>query len=162
MAIPLIVALIGFGLTAGAAVLVWHKILNWAENSIFPWFEKHLPTIAPYVRKAFSKIDDVAANLRLQTREAWKKVTQYLLKQVVVINRKTDDTWVGQVTSWVIENSNYNDKPVVKQVTTEQNVPWDELPGDVRQKFLTQGEKSFEKDITQIRDKEMAEMAMSN
>ncbi|BAZ20342.1 hypothetical protein NIES4073_12180 [Kalymmatonema gypsitolerans NIES-4073] len=153
----LLIGAIGLALAATATVVFWHQILEWGESNIFPWFERHLPTIAPYVRKAFSRVDNVAAPLRRAIKEAWDRVSQYLLKQVVELNRKTtSNTWVQQVTSWVIDVSGYNNKPVVKQITTETEVPYDNLPEDVRKAFLRRQQTSFSQDVTEIRKQEMA------
>ncbi|MUG92024.1 hypothetical protein F7734_05935 [Scytonema sp. UIC 10036] len=151
----LLIGAIGLALAATATVVFWHRILEWGEKNVFPWFERHLPTIAPYVRKAFSRIDNVVTSVRRTVKEAWNKVSQYLLKQVVELNRQTSNTWVQQVTSWVIENSGYNNKPPVKEIRTEQEVSWDDLPEDVRKTFLRQQQSSFQKDVTEIRKQEM-------
>ena len=154
---PITIVLIGaIGLGLGlAAVTFWHQILEWSEKNLFPWFDKHLPTVAPHVRQAFSRLDGVVVSVRRAIKAAWNQVSQYLLKQVVELNRQTSNTWIQQVTSWVIEASNYN-KPVVKQITTEVKVPFRDLPKDVRQAFLARKDSSFEKDVTKIREEEMA------
>jgi hypothetical protein len=155
---PITVWIIGaIGLALAASVVFWHQILEWGEKSVFPWFERHLPTVAPYVRKAFSRVDNVVTSVRRAIKEAWDRVSHYLLKQVVELNRKTtSNTWVQQVTSWVIDVSGYNNEPVVKQITTETEVPYDSLPEDVREAFLRRQQTSFEKDVTEIRKQEMA------
>ena len=151
----LLIGLIGLGLAA--TVVFWHQILTWGESNVFPWFERHLPTLAPYVRQAFSRVDNVVTSVRRAIKEAWDRVSQYLLKQVVELNRKTtSNTWVQQVTSWVIDVSGYNNEPVVKQITTETEVPYDNLPQDVREALLRRQQTSFEKDVTEIRKQEMA------
>ncbi|MBR8836180.1 MAG: hypothetical protein DSM106950_19710 [Stigonema ocellatum SAG 48.90 = DSM 106950] len=152
----LLISAIGLTVTATAIVSFWHQILQWGEKNLFPWLEKHRPTVAPYVRQAFSRVDNVATNVRRTIKEAWQKLSQYLLQQVVKLNRKTSNTWVQEVTSWVIEASGYNNKPVVKEIRTEQEVLWDELPEDVRKAFLQRKETSFEQDVTDTRKEEMA------
>ncbi|BAY22052.1 hypothetical protein NIES2100_18150 [Calothrix sp. NIES-2100] len=154
---PITIVLMGIlTLGATATVVFWHQILEWGEKNVFPWFERHLPTIAPYVRKAFSRVDNVVTSVRIAIKEAWNRVSQYLLKQVVELNRQTSNTWVQQVTSWVIDVSGYNNKPVVKQITTETEVSWDNLPEDVRKNLLRQKQTSFSQDVTEIRKQEMA------
>jgi hypothetical protein len=113
---------IALGLTATVAVVFWHQILDWGEKSVFPWFESNFPTIAPYVRQAFSRVDNVVSSVRRAIKEAWDRVSQYLLQQVVELNRQTLNTWVKQVTSWVIDVSGYNNQPVPKKITTVEEV----------------------------------------
>jgi hypothetical protein len=151
----LLIGAIGLALAA-SVVVFWHQILEWGEKSVFPWFERHLPTVAPYVRKAFSRVDNVVTSVRRAIKEAWDRMSQYLLKQVVELNRQTSNTWVQQVTSWVIDVSGYNNEPVVKQITTETEVPYDNLPEDVREALLRRQQASFSKDVTDIRKQEMA------
>ncbi|MBD2208192.1 hypothetical protein H6G33_25470 [Calothrix sp. FACHB-1219] len=147
---------IGLGLGATATVTFWHQILNWGEKNLFPWFDKHLPTIAPYLKNAFLKVNNVVTNVRRAVKNAWEKIREYLLKQVVELNRKTTSTWIQRVTSWVIEASGYNNKPVVKQITTEVEVNWDDLPPDVYEAVIKRQNSSVEKNITEMRDKELA------
>lgn len=151
----LLVSLLALGTTA--TIVFWTQILKWSEDNVFPWFERHLPTIAPYVRQAFSRVDNVVTSVRRAAKEAWNRVSQYLLKQVVKLNRQTSNTWVQQVTSWVIDVSDRNKQPVVKQITTtEEDIPWDNIPQEWRQKALATKETSFETDVTEVRKQEMA------
>lgn len=153
---PIILLAIGLGLVATTAIVFWHQILEWGEKSVFPWFERHLPTIAPYVREAFSKVDNVAVSIRRTVKQAWEKVSQYLLKQVVELKRQSSNIWVQQVTSWVVDNSGYNDKPVVTQITSETEVPYDQLPPDVRKSLIERDQTTFSKNIIDIRKQEMS------
>lgn len=152
----LIIGAIGLGLAAAVTVTFWHQILDWGQKSLFPWFDKHLPTVSPYLKEAFSRVDKVATHVRRIVKEAWDKVSQYLLKQVVELSRQTtSNTWIQQVTSWVIEASGYNNEPIVKQITTEAKVDLDDLPPDVREAYIKRQESSFKKDVTEIRKQEL-------
>lgn len=153
---PITVFIIGVLALGAASVVYWHRILEWGEKSVFPWFERHFPTLAPDVRKAFSQVDNVATSVRRAVKEAWNRLSQYLLKQVVKLNRQTSNTWVRQVTSWVIDVSGYNNQPVVKEITTETTLNHDDLPEDVREALLRRQQTSFEKDVTKVREQEMA------
>lgn len=152
-----LVLIAAIGLVELAAVAFWHQILQWSEKNLFPWFEKHLPTVAPYVRDAFSRLDRVATNIRLTIKAAWKKIREYLLKQVVEFNRQTSNTytWIQQVTSWVIETLDDNSQPVVKEIRTEQKVSWDDLPEELREAVLKKNKSSFGQDVTDIREREL-------
>ncbi|MEH2359574.1 hypothetical protein [Nostoc sp.] len=160
--ITYLIIAIGLGLGAAATITFWHQILDWGEKNLFPWFDKHLPTVAPYLKDAFCGVNNVVTKVRRDVKNAWEKIREYLLEQVVELNRKTTSTWIQRVTSWVIEASGYNNKPVFKKITTEVEVNWDDLSPDVQEAFIKRQESSFEKNITELRDKEMAEMALNN
>ena len=64
------------GGTIVGAIVFWEKILGWAENNLFPWFDKHLPTVAPHLRNAFAKLDKAVINVRRQIKAAWQKVRE--------------------------------------------------------------------------------------
>ncbi|NEP41988.1 MAG: hypothetical protein F6K35_23290, partial [Okeania sp. SIO2H7] len=77
---------IALGLGALGATLViifWKQILKWAEESLFPWIKTNIPSIENQVRKAFSAVDNVVVTTRNIIRKAWKKLREYLLKQVI-------------------------------------------------------------------------------
>ncbi len=150
-----------FGIAAAVAVVaLWHKILDWAEKSLFPWLEEHFPSILPYVRDAFFFIDDkVMVHIRNAVRKAWEKLRTILLKMVTWIHRKTSWAWVRTTTSWIIKK--LTPKPEVTKVTTEEEVNWDELPPDVREEFLRKGKPEYEVNVTELRDKEIQEMELS-
>ena len=151
-----------FGIAAALAVVaLWHKILDWAKESLFPWLEKHFPSISQDVRDAFSKIDKyVMVPIRNAVKKAWEKLRSILLKMVTWIHRKTSWAWVRTTTSWIIEK--LTPKPQVKKVIAEEEVNWDELPPDLREEVLRKGKTEYEVNVTELRDKEIQEMVLDN
>ena len=159
MSDPITIALLSLlAISAVSIVVFWPKILEWAEKNVFPWFERHLPTVAPYVRQAFSRVDNVVTAARRVIKQAWEKVSPYLLKQVLELSRQTSNIWVQLVTSWVVEmiETSGNKQSVFKEIRTEQEVPWDDLPQEVRENLLRRNQTSYTRDISQIRREEMA------
>jgi len=151
---PVTLAVIFIGISFVVAVALWHKILDWAEESLFPWLKKHFPSILPSVKEAFWFIDDkVMTPIRDAVKKAWKKLRDRLLKMVTKIHRKTSWEWVRTTTSWIIVK--LTPKPEVTKVTTESSVNWDELPSDVREEFLRKGKTDYDLNVTELRDKEM-------
>lgn len=152
---------VALGLTtvalAAAAIVFWQQILIWAEDSIHPWFEDHLPTVAPYVKDAFANLDKVATPIRRKAKEAWVKIRKHLLKQVVQINRTSDNKWIQKTTSWIIKNLEESEPSVIEH-STMREVEWPMLPDDVRAAYLRMRKTSTEIDITAIRDKEIDEL----
>ena len=71
-----------------AALTFWHEILSWAENSLFPWIQKWIPSILQFVKKAFVKLDNLATTARNLIKQAWTALRQYLLKQSMKLLKK--------------------------------------------------------------------------
>ncbi len=141
------------------ALIFWNQILEWAQDNLFPWIQNNIPSIESQVREAFSALDNVATSTRYLIRKAWKKLREYLLKQVVKLERQSSGKWKMQVTSWVIKNLLEPKK--VLEVVTEKDVDWEELPPDVRAEWLKLEKSKAEIDVTEYRDKQIDEMDMS-
>ena len=158
---PLLIGAIGavLGLlSAVAVVMFWKQILNWAEESLFPWIKTNIPSIESAVREAFSVLDDKVVTARnIIIGKGWKKLREYLLKQVIKFERKSSGEWVRQATSWVIKNLESGDK-VPARVTVEEEIDWDVLPPDVRAEWLKRKKNEAQINITEYRDREIMEM----
>ena len=162
MPIPLFISVIALtiGVSTGLALIFWDKILEWAQDSLFPWIKDNIPLIKGVVKEAFIAVDKVATPMRKTIRKAWKKLRDYLLKQVVKLERKSSNKWIRRVTSWVIKVLESGKKVPVK-VEIAHEVNWDELPEDARQEFLSKGESEIEINVTKRRDDEIGQMGMS-
>ncbi|WP_254174438.1 hypothetical protein [Planktothrix pseudagardhii] len=140
-------------LFAGFAVILWDKVLQWAIDSLLPWVDQEIPTLAPIVRIAFTVVDKVGSPAYSKIKQSWQEVRQYLLKQVMQFEQESSDTWVRRVTSWLIPVLHSSDSfPKVKQRSETVEVDFYNLPDDVREAFLRREEKMTEWDITKIQD----------
>ena len=146
------------GVAVTVAIAFWHEILGWAEQMVFPWFEQHLPGLAPYVRHAFAVLDGVVVGLREAARRAWEALRPHLLKSVVEFQRLSEHRWLRVVTSWLIEQLTPTPRPTVTEVREEREIDWDELPEEVRQSFLRRDEQSTVLDVRRYRDLELAQL----
>jgi hypothetical protein len=144
-----------------AVVALWHKILDWAHSSLYPWLQKKLPTIEAAVREAFIWVDRVVVATRLIVKKAWETLRNYLLKTVAQFERRTHRQWIRRITSFVIIRLEQT-QPVIKKIETEDEVDWDELPSDIRQAWMKTEAKMGELDVTQMRDQELAALSMTN
>lgn len=159
MPVPAIVYILGGILTlatAATVVVFWHKILQWAEDSLFPWIDSNIPSLKDLVRLAFSSVDKGV----VLVRNAWNKLREYLIKQVIKIERNTQRQWVRKATSIIVKKLE-SGRTVPVKVETEEVLDWDELPEDLRQDFLCGTRKNLELDVIQIREKELQDMEMS-
>lgn len=155
MPTPLVGLLIAaLGILAAVAITYWHRILQWAYDSLFPWFHTHLPFMEEAVRTAFEQADKVAVPVRRAVKEAWKKVRDYLIKLVVNFQRRNASVWVKEVTSWVIRGLE-TDRPMPVKLTTTEDVSWEDVPEDIRAEFLQREKRSATIDVTEIRDQEL-------
>lgn len=141
------------------ALLFWEKILEWAMDDLFPWFEKNMPRLEKYVREAFASLDKVIVPIKKRIKEAWEKLRQYLLKQIIELKRKSANLWVKKITSWIIVKLE-SGTPVVRKIETEEEIPYDSLPEDVRRDYISNKINQQDINVTETRDLEVAEITV--
>jgi hypothetical protein len=155
---PITVFIIGIlAITAAGALIFWQKILNWAENSLYPWLKSNFPSIEDQVRLAFANVDKAAVPIRFAVKEAWSKLREYLLKQTIELERNSSSEWIKRVTFWVVKRLE-SGKTAPAKVVTEEIVSPDELSPDVREAWLRHQKTKAELNVTEMRDKELMEM----
>ncbi|EIV90795.1 hypothetical protein [Frankia sp. QA3] len=159
MPIPLAwLVLIGIaGVAAAVLITTWTKVLHWATESFLPWVEEYLPELASATRSAFVAVDKVASPVLAATKKAWWELRQWLLKQVIDIERLSNSTrWVVRITSWVREGLDaFDTEPAIRRVVTEQVISHEDLPQEVREQLLRTGTASHTFDATAVRDSEL-------
>ena len=139
------------GLASIAAIALWKNILDWCENSLYPWLEEYLPSVVPYVREAFRFIDKyIATPIYSSIKNSWRELRKYLLQSLAEFIKKHNGEWERKLTSYIA----VSDDNIVKQEVIEK-VSWEELPSDVREEFIRKGKSEYSMDITKMRDKEM-------
>ncbi len=144
--------------TAGIALLLWHRLLDWAMSSLLPWFDDNLPILAPIVRGAFAVLDQAGVPTRRAVKQSWQKVREYLLKQVVQIERQSSDTWTQRATSWLVNVLDSGEStPKFKKIVMEEDVDYYDAPDEVREAFIRKEQKTTEFDIIELRDQEIGE-----
>lgn len=143
--------------TVGVAIAFWPQILDWAEQSLFPWLKRNLPSMVETVRYAFYAFDKVAVAVRTVVKQAWKQLREYLLMQVIEFERISSKQWTKRVTSWVRKVIETGQAAAIKH-EIEEVVEYDQLPADVREAYLRRGEMKIQVNITELRDKEVQEM----
>ena len=154
MPVPIpILIFAGLGIAAAVAIIFWEQVIEWAQGSLFPWFEEHLPTLAPKVRDAFVVLNKVAMKVRKAAIHAWKQVRPHILKVVEIFERTSDNKYLLRVTSWLRENLEADE--VIKR-ETEQELSIDDLPDDVADAFL-RGGREYEFDVTEEQDRQVEE-----
>ncbi|MBW4456280.1 MAG: hypothetical protein KME55_28245 [Nostoc indistinguendum CM1-VF10] len=151
--------------TVAVALTFWNQILNWADQTLFPWIRDNLPGLEQYVRHAFAEVHKVVGPIRrnlitlkqfTEIEGAWKMLRHYLLKVLVQFELNTQYQWVKRITFWATRK--LESKPVVVRKEVEEIVKdVDSLPDDVRQKWLKLGQTTQDIDMTKVRDDELHE-----
>lgn len=150
------------GVAVVAVIALWGKIINWAQDSLFPWIERNLPTILSTVKDAFVWVDEnVAVPIRRVVKKAWEALRKYLLKTVIRLERRNASKWERRITSFVVEALTPQ-TPIVKKVETVEEVDWDDLPDDVRSAWMRSEQQSHDIDVTAIRDQQVETLEMTN
>ncbi|BAZ23041.1 hypothetical protein NIES4073_39290 [Kalymmatonema gypsitolerans NIES-4073] len=156
--------------TVAVALIFWNQILNWADQTLFPWIKENFPGLEQYVRDAFAEVHKVVGPIRknfktlkqfTEIKKAWEILRKYLLKVLVQFERNTQNQWVKRITSWATRK--LESKEVVVRMVAEEIVEdVDSLPLEVRQEWLKRGKTTQDMDVTQVRDRELDELAMTN
>jgi len=145
------------GVSIAATVVFWNRILEWVQDSLLPWFHTNLPSLAPYVEGAFVALDHLVVSAKRAAFAAWNYIRSFLLKATVYFEKRSSG-WLRRTISYVRRSLEPN-APVYKK-TEEQEVPYEELPGDIREQMLRSGRNSPAIDATRARDEEFIRMGM--
>jgi hypothetical protein len=147
-------------LVGAATIILWHKILGWAQDNVLPWVREHLPSLAPHVEKAFSAVDKAVVAVRLEIKAAWDDLRKILLKQVARFEQHVGNTWLVEVTSW-LRAELQGSQPKAIEIRTVRSLSFDEVPFEIREQAYRVGQGPYELDITSNRDAELA-LAMAS
>ncbi len=148
---------IGIGLLTVAAVF-WCDICEWFADHASPWLTKHVPTLAPHLRKAFQFIDNnVGSPTRRLIVKAWKHVRPHVI-QAEVAFEKVGGRWIRRVRSFLQDK--LGDDAQIVQRTEETPVSWEDLPESVRAAALER-RKAATVDFVKTRDQEVHAMQVS-
>ena len=148
-----------FAVAIVAAIALWNKIMQWAENRLFPWIKKYLsPKIEELTKEAFVILDKVAVSVRNVVKKSWQILRKFLLEATVKFEKKQNNKWIKKWTSKIIKFLDHK-KPVVKVVEVEEEIDYDELPPDVRERLIRFEQSSYELDVVNLRDQEIMDVA---
>ena len=147
-------------LAVSAVIALWYRILDWAKESFLPWLRDNFaPNVASAMEDAFIWFDaNVAVPVRRAIKTAWRKLRPHLLKMAVHFEQQSRGKWMKRMTSWVVKVLG---EPKVVVVKTEEEVNWDDLPPEVKEVWMKNNQTSHELDITDVRDKQIDAMTMT-
>jgi hypothetical protein len=149
------------GVAITILVAIWGKVLEWSQNSLFPWVKENLPNLEQSIRDAFVQVDKAVVAIRQIAKMAWKKLREYLLKMVAYFERKSSSEWTKKITSFIVEKID-KAQPVIKKVETVEEINWDDLPADVRSQWMKTANQNINIDVTKEQDNDIDALTMTN
>ena len=149
------ITLIIAGIAIAVTTVFWTRILEWVDASIFPWFASRVPWLESLIRDAFTVLDKAVVAVQRAAILAWKKIRPLLLKVMIEFERRSG-SWIRRTISYLRTSMEENDKVYMK--TEEYEIPYEELPAEVREQLLRRGKTSHSVDFTSTRDQEFARL----
>lgn len=141
------VGIVALGIGAAATFIFWKQVLNWTQESLLPWFRRHLPTFEPYIREGIVAVDSVVVSVQ----SAWRQLRTRVLNINMKIYERSQNQWVRSVTSWIIRS--IEEKKVV-EVTTEVDIDWEDLPAEFRRGIIQHNDRQHEIKVTDMLDQQ--------
>jgi len=117
---------------AGVSIASWAYIVHQFTVTIIPFLRSTLgDTIADGMAALISHLDDVATLLQRNVSIAWRAFKSRLLSWKTTFKKTTASTATSHSEAYVLAS----DGKVIKRVI-EEEVPWAELPEDIRHAFM--------------------------
>jgi hypothetical protein len=148
---PFLIPLLVLGIAVGAAIVFWEKIMDWSADHLMPWLRANVPSLMPYVEKAFGKLDNAVVGIQRAAREAWREVRRRVLQLKAEFFKDSNGTWNMRMRSYLADPQTGR----FQERVTERPISYNELPPEVRAGYLRSGQVSHTFDITEMRDKEV-------
>ncbi len=151
---PITILILGGAAIALFTVIFWEDIIAWAHSALFPWFDKHLPTLSPHIKKAFVVLNKAVSTVRKVAVQSWKKLRPYLIGLIERFIRVGEDY---KVETTVYAREDASEKNATVQTTT-QTVSYDDLPMEIQERFLY-GDKKVDIDVYSTQEGELKKSA---
>lgn len=132
----IVVAALAVTLALAVALGFWNQIMVWTAENLQPFLQKHVPTLAPLVTQVFIRIDNVAVFVRNVVRDAWEKLKKNLLGVVVSYEKEYGTNYFVETLKTYIRTPSGD----AMEKSTERKKNYDQLPPEVRQRFLDSGQ----------------------
>ena len=129
------------------SLIIWSRIVEDLQHFVLPILEKYAPSLAPFVADAFSILDDIASDIRLVAKRAWRKIRQYVI--ALYNDYFFRDGKVLQKTAMFTKTET---KGKFKEHVTEREISRDDLPESVRESLLRDRNQPVRVDIRSIQD----------
>lgn len=129
---PLTMILIAAGGLAALLVTcaLWDRIVALMLDIVFPWMERHLPTVAPHLREVFVRLDTAVSTLRRGLKQLYRNVREHLLASTTTFERQ------GSVVKQRTESYTRDMEGGFQRHSHVESVSFDDLPSDVRAQLM--------------------------
>lgn len=117
-----------------ALAAFWDQICAWYADHLRPWFSRSLPSLAPFVDRAFASLDRAVSPVRAAILEAWELLRPHILSAVMTFERTSKNAWIRRVCTYVREGLARS--ATVTRITEEATLDWSELPEEIRAKAM--------------------------
>jgi hypothetical protein len=125
-------------------LVFWHHIVHVFANHIIPFFRKNLgDSVADAVASVIGWIDGKVVLVRNVVAAVWRMFKEKVLG-IKVVYKKTSATTATRETVSDLQSGPGQAKRVR---VTEESIPLDELPADVRRQLISQPTQAVEKDM---------------
>jgi hypothetical protein len=129
---PITIAIIIAAVLAGTVVL-WHHIVNVFASYIIPFLRRHIgDTVADGVASMVAWVDRKVVLARNAVATLWRVFKERILG-IKAVYRKTSATKASVETISTIRTGQ---REVKRERVTEEEVPLDELPDEVREQII--------------------------
>lgn len=129
---------------------LWDLLTSWMRN--FWEASGTIPSfLGKFAKEALIDLKTASRESIMAAKNAWRELRKYLLKQTINILRLGYGSWTYQITTWYSSPEETNK---VTRIVESCDIPWEELPDDVKEELIRIGEIE-EVDFTKIRDFEM-------
>jgi hypothetical protein len=156
-----ITILIGGLVGLSLLVIFWRNIFAWLVNDLEPFFQKKYPSLAKYVKDAYTVLDNATVAAINIAHAAWQKTTDILALQTVKFSKKNGEL-VAELTTYTSQNP-YVDNPqyerrVLKRPLEPEEV--NKLPDDIKNDLHQGNEHTI--DILDQRNQEFEKLGYTN
>lgn len=140
---------------------LWRQIVSWARDSLSEWIKGNLsPSFQKATEDALVVIDRVKSPVISLVKKAWRELRKFLAESILTFEKKFLNGKARWFRRWSTKMySIVKPKPTKVEITTEEEIPYEDLPADVREAFLREGKNQFTVDFVEGRDKELEQYA---
>lgn len=120
---------------AVALTAFWDELRTWASTRLARTVGELLgPDARELLLDLLVAADDAISAVKRAGRALWARVQDLLLKATVAVEQRTDNRTVRTLTAWLKKRVNGEER--VYRVVYEEEVPWEDLPAEVRERFI--------------------------
>lgn len=140
LSIAILVKLLG-GATL-LATIYWPAIIHFLSSRVVPWVRQTISAdVASLLAELFDWLDDKVVTMRRAVKQAWAAFSKHVLGSKKEFTKVSATAVKGRTTT-IIRDQNGK----LQQQIIEEEVPWDQVPKEIRKEFNLHAKVSAEVD----------------